>query len=544
MSSQAEAAQRGRAGKFFMAFLGVLVSLYIVFTQYTAYSGIFTNTAQTIAALLCTAVFTALLYNGLKRLFQRVKDRGIAVGTTRESGFPWMAFGVCAGLTLAVLSVVFVASYPGGISPDNLTQWKQVESGQFNDWHPVFHTLLIWLATRVVNRYTFVTALQIICFSLAVGYLAACLKRWGVNRWLIGVYMLTIVGSQATRAIMMYVWKDTALTIFLLLLTTQTAHIVLSKGEWLKKSRNLAALTVTIAAATLVRHNAFFFTLPYTVILCALFFRSAKRVLCVAAGGLLLVLGVRGPLYGILGVSYTENQTYVESVGLPMTILADTVLNNPEALDLETKAFLYEIASPAEWEESYQLHNYNSIKFQFNANQVVARIPPAALFRMVSGAARSDPKTAFNAIVGLTDMVWRTDALEGSIPIVAERDAQLWEAMTGDITLDKTAAHVVYSALQGATSMPLANRLTMSIGVQMLALLLSGLFSLLHRRGWVALLLVVPSVAYNLGTMLLLCGNDYRFFHFNLVITFPLALLCLAKNAPAEKKEGIPCVTA
>jgi hypothetical protein len=70
----------------------------------------------------------------------------------------------------------------------------------------------------------------------------------------------------------------------------------------------------------------------------------------------------------------------------------------------------------------------------------------------------------------------------------------------------------------------------------MLLLLISGIFSL-YKKGTAVLLLVVPSVIYNLGTMMLLAGSDIRFFHFNVVITVPLIFVLLSKpslrhNAP------------
>jgi hypothetical protein len=71
----------------------------------------------------------------------------------------------------------------------------------------------------------------------------------------------------------------------------------------------------------------------------------------------------------------------------------------------------------------------------------------------------------------------------------------------------------------------------------MLALMLFGIVSF-SRNGASALLLVVPSAAYNLGTMLLLCGADIRFFHFNVVITLPLVLALLSKRDDHEQKNA------
>jgi len=71
-------------------------------------------------------------------------------------------------------------------------------------------------------------------------------------------------------------------------------------------------------------------------------------------------------------------------------------------------------------------------------------------------------------------------------------------------------------------------------GVQMLVLMMVGLFSI-QRNGAKTLMFVIPNLAYNLGTMLLLCGKDYRFFHFNLVLTTSACLVMLARQADVIK---------
>ncbi|MFR5855814.1 MAG: hypothetical protein ACLUE8_16645 [Lachnospiraceae bacterium] len=77
-----------------------------------------------------------------------------------------------AALALFVLGFAFLGCYPGGVSYDAANQWEQAQSGQFNNWHPVFHTLLIWLVTRVYNHYSFAVLVQIVCFA----------RRWAMLR--------------------------------------------------------------------------------------------------------------------------------------------------------------------------------------------------------------------------------------------------------------------------------------------------------------------------------------------------------------------------
>lgn len=47
------------------------------------------------------------------------------------------------------------------------------------------------------------------------------------------------------------------------------------------------------------------------------------------------------------------------------------------------------------------------------------------------------------------------------------------------------------------------------------------------RNGPRALWLVLPIVCYNPGAMPLLCGDDYRFFHYTRLAVWPVALMLL-----------------
>ena len=44
-------------------------------------------------------------------------------------------------------------------------------------------------------------------------------------------------------------------------------------------------------------------------------------------------------------------------------------------------------------------------------------------------------------------------------------------------------------------------------------------------------------LAYNYGTMLLLCGPTYRFFHFDSVIFVPLCLLLFSRTGEKEGEQ-------
>ena len=64
------------------------------------------------------------------------------------------------------------------------------------------------------------------------------------------------------------------------------------------------------------------------------------------------------------------------------------------------------------------------------------------------------------------------------------------------------------------------------------------LLFLAPETGWKALTLTLPVLAYNYGTMLLLCGPTYRFFHFDSVIFVPLCLLLFSEWGQTDEREA------
>jgi len=87
-----------------------------------------------------------------------------------------------------------------------------------------------------------------------------------------------------------------------------------------------------------------------------------------------------------------------------------------------------------------------------------------------------------------------------------------------------------------ASDLPILNFVFKSIGAQIIALMAVGFFAF-YKNGFRALMLILPALIYDFGTMLLLCGNDYRFFNFNMVITIPICLVLLSeRNNKVGKK--------
>ena len=518
---------RSRAHRAWFRLCEVCLSLYIGYVGWLAGSALFAGWAQTVTALGVYALVCLGVYRALDAVTGLLCDASPRTGKTRAHT-DVRVFLLAFGIALAVFGSAFAACYPGGVNYDISNQWRQVHSGEYNNWHPVFHTLLMRGLTLICDSYPFCVLVQIVVFAALLSYVTATLHRQGVPAWLaLAVHALTAL-TPLVRNTLMYLGKDSAMTLGVLALTAQAVNLLYSRGAWLQKPVRAVGMGLLLGAVSLLRVNALLWTLPF--LLCAFFaYRPARRqtalAACVMAGFMALV---QGPVYGALDVVYPHN-TVEESVGLPMTVLCDIRQREPEKLDAQTTAFLARLAPDEVWETAYVPHSYNSVKFTY-PREYIKEMPLTDILGMSARAAAAAPRTAFEAVNGLTGLVWDITGRELAYQSV-RNSGEIESARYGSARLNAMGGRIVgvFDAVMGFGPI---RYLTRNLGVQLLLLLLVTLWAL-RRHGCQVLLLALPTLLYSLGTMLLLCGNDARFFHFALTVSLPslLALLYLPRDA-------------
>ncbi len=506
------------------------LALYLAYAAYLGRSTLFASALNTAAALLWFLLLASGLYLALRWFAAHVGSRPAQAGRTRLSAG---VFTLAAAVSAAILGVYLAAANPGGVSLDSAVQWTQALTGVYSNWHPVFHTLLLRLCVLIVQNYTFALAVQCMVFSLAIGYLVATMHAWGVK----AVYLLLaealLVASPIVGNTMMYLWKDNAMTIGVTVLCAQAVNLYFSRGEWLRKWPNALAFGLALAFTTLVRHNAFLFTLPL-LITAGLTLTGQRRGALIATAVLAATLAlVWGPLYAALKVTYPNN-TLEESIGLPMTVICDVRAQNPDALDAQTRAFTDAMADETGW-ASYQLHEYNSIKFG-KTREVIAHTTLAEVLGMAARTAQADPVTAFAAVNGVTDLVWGL-ADEGAANVTVRNSGDLPTVPKYNGRINQLGG-AIKAVLSTPYSLNVVGWYVGNIGVSF-ALMLMFALRALRRSGTRALLLCVPTLLYNLGTMCVLCGQDARFFSFSPLIG-TLSLFALWRDVapvPANVQE-------
>ena len=487
---------------------------------------------------------TAFLCFPLSAAYHRLKNFTIKPQEHKPISF-WYFFLI----NLAVFSVYFYATYPGYISPDTVYQWSEVQKAHFSDWHPAIHIMIIWCLTRICNKFQFVLIFQAFVFMILNSSLCYEMSKLGLSKKLSKwVFFLTII-SPATCSLMMTIWKDISFAISVLGLTEILILTYFSGGRWIKSNLHSIIFGIVLALATMLRHNGILFTLPFAVVFLYLFF--CKYVLRSLIIAVCLVIFVKFPLYSYLEVS-PHPQPQAEMCGLPMTVLSEIFVNNPSVLDQETTDFLLSIENRDTWMKKYESGSWNSIKYLSPhnkdnlttvTNQKLTKFSMQKILLKAIKSGFQDHKNTLNALINLTGLVWRITIFPNNpshIHPINSYNASIYtgyllgEELKNYSEINQQIKYINHdSALKGILQIIIIFFsfifcIFWCPGIYLLLLILSAFFSF-HRLRWKSFLIISPILVYNFGTMLLLCGyNDFRFFFFNVLITFPYMFLLFA----------------
>lgn len=164
----------------------------------------------------------------------------------------WLGYSAMIASVWCVYLLVF---WPGAMSDDAVDQWGQVISGLLNSAHPVGHTLLIGLITRIWFSPASVIIVQILTLSLLVGWELGVLRRRGLPNWAAWLVTGLFAFSPVTGAMQVTLWKDVFYSTALLGLSFMALNLALDPTRWFARRWNWLWVGLLAAMVVLMRHN-------------------------------------------------------------------------------------------------------------------------------------------------------------------------------------------------------------------------------------------------------------------------------------------------
>ena len=320
--------------------------------------------------------------------------------------FSWLWYAI----PMIVVSLIYLIAYwPGVMTNDSNDQWNQVFTGNFNGWHPAFHTFNIWLLTRIWASPAIVAMAQILATSLVIAWGIAELRRNGTSIWAswgtVSMFCLIPIYPQ----MMITLWKDVAYSVSMLALSILALKIVFSDGKWLNTKSAWVKLGIVSALVALYRHNgppvAFGF-----VIIAGVYYRSYWKKLLM---GLILGIGlwqlITGPVYDHFKVIKSKEDIIP---AISFYGIAAHIVDDPTILSYKNEHYLIRLLPLKGW-GLYDCHSATTMSFSpLFSKEAYLQVDDRLLGTYVE-LTQEKPFITINHVLCATSYLWKIESEPG-----------------------------------------------------------------------------------------------------------------------------------
>ena len=274
---------------------------------------------------------------------------------------PWASCFLC----LLIWSFYLKIFYPGLISWDFYVQWHEMAGKiPFSDWHPVFHTLCMWVLTKIWFSPAIISISQIVFFALAVGMAVASLIKYKVPLAIVIVVALFFVFFPLHGFYSVSLWKDIGYSIAYLWATVLLMNIVASKGKFFDKKHNVILFFIALCCLANMRHNGILLSFGVLFVLLLFGDRSVRKISLITSLCLLCFMVVlKGPVFSYLDVNTRDKR--VLKAHLPIQHIGQILHDNVE-LSKEETALLSQILPLDYWKKAYNARSCMPLIFGKN----------------------------------------------------------------------------------------------------------------------------------------------------------------------------------
>ncbi|MGE5626547.1 MAG: DUF6020 family protein [Solirubrobacterales bacterium] len=418
------------------------------------------------------------------------------------------------GSVLLAAGLVFylIGFYPGFMSVDSISQWKQMVEFKFSSWHPVISTLFYYICARLWNSPASVAMAQILILTIVFMFGIYVLLKLKVNKIILSFSILFFALYPTNGLMVINLWKDIMYSIMLLWLTIILIEIITSKGKWLAPRYHRIILIINLLGVIFLRYNGIL-TFALVIISLAIVFKKYRKKTIGITIIIMIMYGIiSGPFFNLLKV---EKEPSVEALGIPMQQVAAVIKYNG-MLNQHQKEFFNKLLPLNLWASEYNPYSTNPIKFNDKFDVLYASQHKGEFIKFWSVAVINNPGIVTEAYLKHTSMIWRP---------VPYKDAYTYTLTAGISKNDMGLKSAVLS--QGVTYR--ANRIlsyTLETdkmiyfwrpAVWLYICIIAGLI-IAKLRGKEYLLLLVPILSNSLAFMIATPAQDYRYQYVNFLI--------------------------
>ena len=283
---------------------------------------------------------------------------------SEKSVNPIIAFAVCfVLLVITRLIVLFYSQYPGELTPDSISQMRQLLNGSYSNHHPFYHTMVIkifvMLGMHLFNDINAAVAtysvFQIVFTSLCFAFTVSTMARMKAPRWIVimSIMFFVLMPYHITYAITM--WKDVMFGCFVLMLVTAIFRCMNGIGHIVL---DYIMLAVASLGTCLFRNNGFFAFVILTIAFVVLWRLKNKRMLIVFASAIIISFIMKHAVLARLGVTQPDT---IDSLSIPAQQIARVIQEGCELNDWQ-RELLSDVIEIDQIPENYKDYISDPIK--------------------------------------------------------------------------------------------------------------------------------------------------------------------------------------
>ncbi|MDZ4720527.1 MAG: DUF6020 family protein [Roseiflexaceae bacterium] len=437
---------------------------------------------------------------------------------------PWWLLGSL--LCIVCWGIYLLAFWPGIMSADSLSQWQQAIQGQFDDWHPAIHSMLIWLLIHIWPSPAAVTVTQIVVLALVVGITIREASAWGVPRIVCIILALFYSLSPVNGMMTVTLWKDILYSTAMLALFTLLLAFVRTRGRVLNNSYALLGLIVTATCLSMFRHNGILVGVPVLLLLILVSRGQIRRQALIAGVSCLLLIGlVRYGLYPALNVGPTPSVLKYNSFAFQMS----AYIHNGVVLSAADQEVISRIQPIDSWRDNYGCYNVNPTFFNGKFNLKIYEDTIPAFMPIWWQTTLAHPDILFKHEVCLTAMIWR---------IFPYPDTMIYADSTG---IDPNSLGVVQQPVWPAAHTALTEFFAWTLeprqvwliwypALYLYAIMVSITLVAIRMRSVLYMLPIAPALINSASWIILATAHDFR-YQYGVYLIAPIAVALITSRS-------------
>jgi len=459
------------------------------------------------------------------------------------------------GILVVVWGLYLFAAYPGIMTLDSFSQWKQAIGQQgLSDWFPAFSTLVIRGCWLIWDNPASVIIFQILFMaSVFTSGMLMFFKR-GLPSVILYSFTLIFAVIPNNGILMVNMQKDIPFMISFMWLIFLLVNFILNYDQFLRSWFNLSCLFLALSLTALFRHNGTYITYGISAVLAILSLLKKKHLLLVPAVlSIAAVLIIKGPVYQSLYVLPTS-EAFVRIS--PLQDIAG-VYNRGGDLSQETLSMMEGIMPFDYWVKRYNPYTADTYLYPRDADpshrDYIAKIedvPLPHLLRLYVDTFFRSPTEIIGSRVAMTSMIWNIDSPVRNFDhprIWDPKTMQDWEQALGitGITWHPNALTKIinnFSDTAGALN-PILYILLSWPGISNAAILLIAYYWLINRKFHHALILV-PFILSVISLALSMHAQEFRYIWHHTIFAAVLILFVIADTKQGASADLIQIKSA